>query len=49
MYTPFTCLRMTAYQSMLASRSPRTGCQGNTGTPFSGTTPAATSWRSVAT
>ncbi len=31
MNTPFVCLRNTAYHSVLASRSPRTGCQGRGG------------------
>jgi len=49
MYTPLTCLRMTAYQSVDASRSPRTGCHGGPGSASSGVIPAATSWRNVAT
>jgi len=49
MYTPLICLRMTAYHSIDASRSPRTGCQGGPGSLSSGVTPAATSWRTVAT
>ena len=31
MNTPRVCLRITAYHSVLASRSPRTGCQGRGG------------------
>ena len=49
MYTPLTRLRITAYQSVLASRSPRTGCQGGGGGTSSDVTPASTSWLRVAT
>ncbi len=49
MKTPLTCLRITAYHSMLASRSPRTGCQGRGGGSTSFVTPAAISWLRVAT
>lgn len=49
MKTSLTCLRITACQSVVASRSPRTGCQGRGGGLSEGVTPASTSWRSVAT
>ena len=49
MNTPLTRLRITAYQSMLASRSPRTGCQGRGGGFSGGVTPASTSCVRVAT
>ena len=49
MKTPLVCLRITAYHSMLASRSPRTGCHGRGGGSSDGVIPAATSWLRVAT
>ena len=49
MKTPLTCLRITAYHSMLASRSPRTGCHGRGGGSTESVTPAAISWLRVAT
>jgi len=42
-------LRITAYHMVLASRSPRTGCQGAGGASSGGVTPASTSCVSVAT
>ena len=49
MKTPRVCLRITAYHSVLASRSPRTGCQGFGGTSSGAVTPLSTSRASVAT
>ena len=49
MKTPLVRLRITAYHSMLASRSPRTGCQGRGGGSSELVIPAATSWLRVAT
>jgi len=49
MYTPLVCLRITAYHSVLASRSPRTGCQGRGGGSSDGVTPSSTSRLRVAT
>jgi hypothetical protein len=49
MKTPLVCLRITAYHSMLASRSPRTGCHGSLGRSSDAVMPAATSWFRVAT
>ena len=49
MKMPFVSLRMTAYHSMLASRSPRTGCQGSAGLSSADVIPASTSWFRVAT
>ncbi len=49
MKTPFVPLRMTAYHSVLASRSPRTGCHGSRGGSSEVVTPRAISWLRVAT
>ena len=49
MNTPLTRFRITAYHSVLASRSPRTGCQGRGGTSSGAVTPLSTSRASVAT
>ena len=49
MYTCFTCLRITAYHNVVASRVPWIGNQGGGGDPISGTSPASSSWRRVAT
>ena len=49
MKTPRVCLRITEYQSVLASRSPRTGCQGRGGRSAAAVTPVSTSRASVAT
>ncbi len=49
MKTPLVCLRITAYHSVLASRSPRTGCQGRGGGSTPLAMPVATSWLSVVT
>ncbi len=49
MKTPLTALRITAYQSVLASRSPRTGCHGRGGSPSGGAMPASISCVCVAT
>ena len=49
MKTPRVCLRITAYHSVLASRSPRTGCQGRGGRSSGAVTPVSTSRASVAT
>ena len=48
MNTPLTCLRITAYQSVLASRSPRTGYQGRGGGSSGAVTPRSTSRANVA-
>jgi len=49
MKTPRVSLRITAYQSVLASRSPRTGCQGGGGGSNGVASPVSTSRASVAT
>ena len=49
MYTPRSRLRMTAYHMVVASPVPWIGCQGRGGVPDASATPAATSWRKVAT
>ena len=49
MKTPRVCLRITEYQRVLASRSPRTGCQGRGGGSSGFVTPVSTSRASVAT
>ena len=49
MKTPRVCFRITAYQRVLASRSPRTGCQGRGGGSSEAVTPVSTSRASVAT
>ena len=43
MNTPRVCNRITAYHKVLASRSPRTGCQGRGGRSAEAMTPSATS------
>ncbi len=48
MNTPLVCLRNTAYHSVLASRSPRTGCQGRGGGSLPFATPVSTSRFKVA-
>lgn len=48
MNTPLVCLRITAYHSVLASRSPRTGCQGRAGGSGGTATPASISCAWVA-
>ena len=48
MNTPLVSLRITAYHSVLASRSPRTGCQGFAGGSIPLAMPVATSWLRVA-
>jgi hypothetical protein len=49
MYTCFTCLRMTAYHSVVASRVPWIGNHGFGGRWPSGIVPLSLSWRRVAT
>ncbi len=49
MKTPLVSLRITAYHSVLASRSPRTRCQGGGGCSSAVVTPVATSWFRVVT
>ena len=49
MNTPLVSLRITAYHSVLASRSPRTGCHGSVGGVSEVVTPAAMSCARVAT
>ena len=44
-----TGFRITAYQSVCASRVPWIGNQGSGGLPPTGMTPASSSWRWVAT
>ena len=48
MNTPRTCFRITAYQSVVASRVPWMGNHGVGGLPC-GDQPASSSWRRVAT
>ena len=48
MNTPRVRSRITAYHSVLASRSPRTGCHGRGGRSVDGMSPRATSWFRVA-
>ena len=49
MYLSRTDFRITAYQSVVASRVPWIGNHGGGGLPPSGTTPASSSCRRVAT
>ena len=49
MYLSRTGFRITAYHSVVASRVPWIGNQGGGGDPISGTSPASSSWRRVAT
>ena len=49
MKMPFVSLRITAYHSVLASRSPRTGCHGSVGGSIPSARPSATSRSRVAT
>ena len=49
MNTPRSCLRITAYHIVVASRVPWMGCHGRGGASASSATPAATSCRRVAT
>ena len=49
MNTPRSCLRITAYHMVVASRVPWIGCQAAAACPTPSATPAATSWRRVAT
>ncbi|MEA2384419.1 MAG: hypothetical protein QOH72_4390 [Solirubrobacteraceae bacterium] len=49
MYTPRSRLRMTAYHMVEASPEPWIRCQGRGGTSSPTSTPAARSWRWVAT
>jgi len=49
MYLSRTCLRMTAYHSVVASRLPWIGYHGRGGIDPSGIVPVSLSWRRVAT
>ena len=50
MKTPRSCLRMTAYHIVVASRVPWIGYHGRGARPLAGSaTPASMSWRRVAT
>jgi len=49
MYTPFSCLRSTAYHMVDASPVPWIRCHGRGGMPSGPATPASMSWRCVAT
>ena len=49
MYTPLSCLRMTAYHMVEASAVPCTRCHGRGGRPSAPARPASISWRWVAT
>ena len=49
MYTPFSCLRITAYHIVDASLVPWMRCHGSAGCSSGATIPASTSWRWVAT
>ena len=49
MYLSRTGFRITAYHMVIASRVPWIGNQGGGGDPTSGTSPASSSWRRVAT
>ena len=49
MYTPFVCLRITAYHIVMASLVPWIRNQGGDGPSTGCERPASSSWRPVAT